>query len=215
MTANVDTAREIARYLLQAQAVILRPNRPFTWASGWKSPIYCDNRLLLSYPDIRNNVVQHFARHIRENFSGTEVIAGVATAGIAHAAMIAQELDLPMCYIRSSRKGHGTGSQIEGRLQPGQRTVVVEDLISTGGSSIAAAQAAQEVGASVLEVVSIFTYAFPQAEKAFSEAKILSHSLSSFPLLIEEAVESGYVQKDQLQVLERWRQQPESWSPVQ
>ncbi|MCM3746268.1 orotate phosphoribosyltransferase [Paenibacillus pasadenensis] len=203
--------REIAGKLLDIGAVALSPDEPFTWTSGLKSPIYCDNRLTMSYPDIRELVAEGFAAVIREQFPDAEVIAGTATAGIPHAAWVAQKLNLPMAYIRDKAKGHGKQNQIEGRIAEGQKVVVIEDLISTGGSSIKAAQAVREAGAEVLAVVAIFTYQFASAEAAFAEAGVPLQTLSSYSALIDVAAERGIVASGQLASLKAWREDPASY----
>ncbi|SPT92769.1 orotate phosphoribosyltransferase [Bacillus subtilis] len=162
----------IAKHLLDIQAVFLRPNEPFTWASGILSPIYCDNRLTLSFPEVRNDVASGISKLVKEHFPEAEMIAGTATAGIPHAALAADHLNLPMCYVRSKPKAHGKGNQIEGAVQEGQKTVVIEDLISTGGSVLEACAALQAAGCEVLGVVSIFTYGLPKAEEAFAKAEL-------------------------------------------
>ncbi|WP_251549095.1 orotate phosphoribosyltransferase [Neobacillus muris] len=202
----------IAERLLTIEAVALKPNDPFTWTSGLRSPIYCDNRLTLSYPKIRSEIAQGLSELIRENFPGAEVIAGTATAGIPHAAWVSELLDLPMCYVRSKAKGHGKGNQIEGKADKGQKAVVVEDLISTGGSVITAVQALREAGCEVLGVVSIFTYGLQKGKQAFEEAGIISQSLTDFPTLIETAIEKEYIgEKDKASLLV-WSVDPAEWS---
>ncbi|MDQ1146768.1 orotate phosphoribosyltransferase [Bacillus sp. SORGH_AS 510] len=202
----------IAEKLLEINAVALKPQEPFTWTSGLRSPIYCDNRLTLSFPSVRKDIAQGLKKLILENFSDTEVIAGTATAGIPHAAWVSDLLDLPMCYVRSKPKGHGKGNQIEGRVVEGQKVVVVEDLISTGGSVITAVQALREAGCEVLGVVSIFTYGLEKGKEAFAQEGIKSESLTDFPSLIEVAIEKGYVSEtDQASLLD-WRMDPPAWS---
>ncbi|QJC52466.1 orotate phosphoribosyltransferase [Paenibacillus albicereus] len=208
-TVQVESLpREIAAKLLDIGAVALRPEEPFTWTSGLKSPIYCDNRLTMSYPDIRDLVAEGFAAIIRESYPDAEVIAGTATAGIPHAAWVAHKLNLPMAYIRDKAKGHGKQNQIEGRIAAGQKVVVIEDLISTGGSSIKAAQAVREAGAEVQAVVAIFSYQFASAEKAFEEAGVPLRTLSGYTTLIDVAAERGIVQSGQLASLQAWREDP-------
>ncbi|SDT39615.1 orotate phosphoribosyltransferase [Paenibacillaceae bacterium GAS479] len=203
--------REIAGKLLDIGAVALRPEEPFTWTSGLKSPIYCDNRLTMSYPDVRELVAEGFAAVIREQYPDAEVIAGTATAGIPHAAWVAQKLNLPMIYIRDKAKGHGKQNLIEGSVTEGQKVVVIEDLISTGGSSIKAAQAVREAGAEVLAVVAIFTYQFASAEGAFAEAGVPLQTLSNYTALIDIAAERGIVASSQLASLQAWREDPTSY----
>jgi orotate phosphoribosyltransferase len=203
---------DIAEKLLEINAVALKPQTPFTWTSGLRSPIYCDNRLTLSFPSVRKDIALGLKKLILENFPDAEVIAGTATAGIPHAAWVSDLLDLPMCYVRSKPKGHGKGNQIEGKVEEGQKVVVVEDLISTGGSVITAVQALREAGCEVLGVVSIFTYGLEKGKEAFLLAGIKSESITDFPTLIEVAVEKGYVNgTDQASLLD-WRKDPSSWS---
>ncbi len=203
--------KEIAESLLKIKAVALQPNEPFTWASGIQSPIYCDNRLTLSYPEIRKNIARGLSQLIKEHFSGTELIAGTATAGIPHAAWVSDELDLPMCYVRSKAKGHGKGNQIEGKAEKGQKVVVVEDLISTGGSVITAVQALRESGCDVLGVVSIFTYELETGRKQLSEQNITAYSLTDFSSLVEVASEKGYIANSDWDKLMEWRKDPSEW----
>ncbi|WP_462409216.1 orotate phosphoribosyltransferase [Neobacillus sp. Marseille-QA0830] len=202
----------IAERLLSIEAVALKPNNPFTWTSGLRSPIYCDNRLTLSYPTIRKEIAQGLTELIRENFPEVQVIAGTATAGIPHAAWVSEILDLPMCYVRSKAKGHGKGNQIEGKVEPGQKAVVVEDLISTGGSVITAVQALREAGCEVLGVISIFTYGLQKGRQAFEEAGIISQSLTDFPTLIETAIEKEYISGNDKESLLEWSNDPAEWS---
>ncbi|MEH7305914.1 orotate phosphoribosyltransferase [Neobacillus drentensis] len=202
----------IAERLLEINAVALKPQNPFTWTSGLRSPIYCDNRLTLSYPVVRREIAAGLQKLILENFSEAEVIAGTATAGIPHAAWVSERMDLPMGYVRSKAKGHGKGNQIEGKVEQGQKVVVVEDLISTGGSVITAVQALREAGCIVLGVVSIFTYGLEKGRAAFEQADIKSLSLTDFPTLVEVAIEKGYImQQDQASLL-TWGQAPSEWS---
>ena len=203
--------KEIAESLLEIKAVSLRPNEPFTWASGIQSPIYCDNRLTLSYPEIRNKIAEGLAKVITENFPGTELVAGTATAGIPHAAWVSEKLNSPMCYVRSKAKGHGKGNQIEGKAEAGQKVVVVEDLISTGGSVITAVQALREAGCDVLGVVSIFTYELENGKQQLSQHEITAHSLTDFSTLVEVASEKGYVEKTDWDKLMEWRKNPSEW----
>lgn len=203
--------REIAKSLLEIEAVALRPNEPFTWTSGLKSPIYCDNRLTMTYPAIRDLIAEGFAAVIRERYPNTEVIAGTATAGIPHAAWVAQKLGLPMAYIRDKAKGHGKQNQIEGRIAEGQNVVVIEDLISTGGSSLKAAIAVQEAGANVNAVLAIFSYQFAQATQAFEDSGIPLETLSNYSALIEVAAELGKVQQSDIATLQSWRDNPQAF----
>ncbi|CAH0122526.1 MULTISPECIES: orotate phosphoribosyltransferase [unclassified Paenibacillus] len=199
---------QIAGHLLNIGAVALRPNEPFTWTSGIKSPIYCDNRLTMSYPDIRESIADAFAAIVRERYPDAEVIAGTATAGIPHAAWVAQKLNLPMAYIRDKAKGHGKENQIEGIVKPGQKVVVIEDLISTGGSSLKAALAVKDAGAEPLAVLAIFTYQLDKATNAFAEAGIPLQTLSNYSALIDVAVQTGRIEPQDLDVLQAWRANP-------
>lgn len=200
--------KEIANYLLQIEAVSLRTSDPFTWSSGLKSPIYCDNRLTMSYPTIRKKIAKGLTELIRENFYEVEVIAGTATAGIPHAAWVSDGLDLPMCYVRSKAKGHGKGNQIEGLVKLGQNVVVVEDLISTGGSVISAVEALRMKGCNVLGAVSIFTYGLEKGKEQLRNANIVTYSLTDYDSLIEIALENGYITEHDFEKLRRWRQNP-------
>ncbi|WP_026263892.1 orotate phosphoribosyltransferase [Paenibacillus terrigena] len=202
---------QIAKHLLTIEAVALRPNQPFTWTSGIKSPIYCDNRLTMSFPEIRETIAEGFAAIIRAQYPDAEVIAGTATAGIPHAAWVAQKLNLPMAYIRDKAKGHGKENLIEGVIKPGQKVVVIEDLISTGGSSLKAAVAVKEAGATPLGVLAIFSYQLDKATSAFEEAGIPLQTLSNYTALMDVAVELGYVQAEDLATLKAWREDPTSF----
>lgn len=204
-------AREVARRLLEIEAVLLRPHEPFTWTSGIKSPIYCDNRMTMSYPDVRDLVAEGFAEVIRERFPNAEVIAGTATAGIPHAAWVAQKLGLPMIYIRDKAKGHGRNNQIEGVLRSGQKVVVIEDLISTGGSSLKAALAVREAGGDVLGAAAIFTYEFEKAATGFEEAGIPLVTLSRYSTLIDVALETGRIASSDVAMLSAWRENPSAF----
>ena len=206
--AMLNLSATIASSLLEIKAVALRPNEPFTWTSGLKSPIYCDNRLTMSYPLIRTMIAEGFAETIREQYPDAEVIAGTATAGIPHAAWVADKLGLPMIYIRDKAKGHGKQNQIEGALQPGQKVVVIEDLISTGGSSLKAAQAAVDAGGDVQAVLAIFTYEFPSAAKLFADAGIPMQTLTTYSTLLETALEQGFIRQEDLAKLQAWRSNP-------
>lgn len=203
--------RLVAEELLKIKAVFLSPNEPFTWASGIKSPIYCDNRLTMSYPAVRKAIAKGLAEKIKLNYPDVEVIAGTATAGIAHAAWVADILDLPMVYIRSKAKDHGKGNQIEGQITPGQKMVVIEDLISTGGSVLEACQAAKREGAEVLGVAAIFTYELPKGTANFEASQIPLVTLTNYSTLLETALEAAYIQKEDLTLLNRWKQDPENW----
>jgi orotate phosphoribosyltransferase len=203
--------REIAEALLEIEAVSLQPDNPFTWSSGLKSPIYCDNRLTLSFPSIRRRVAEGLKSLIVEHFPEAEMIAGTATAGIPHAAWVSELLDLPMCYVRSKAKGHGKGNQIEGKVYEGQKVVVVEDLISTGGSVIEAVEALREAGCVVLGVVSIFTYELEKGAQQLDSANISAHSLTDFTTLANLAEEKGLITKESLDSLAEWRKNPSEW----
>jgi orotate phosphoribosyltransferase len=203
--------KAVAKSLLDIKAVMLRPENPFTWASGWKSPIYCDNRKVLSYPEIRENICRWMAEIIRKNYPEVEVIAGVATGAIAHGYLVAHILGKPFCYVRPKPKDHGTGSQIEGLLEEGAKVVIVEDLISTGMSSLAAKNALVNAGADVLGMVAIFSYNFNQARKAFEDSNVELTTLSNYDTLIEVATEIGYVKESEKAVLKEWRISPSTW----
>ena len=200
--------KKIASCLLEIKAVFLRPQEPFTWASGIKSPIYCDNRLTLSYPHIRNQVEQGLAENIRKHYPDCEVVAGTSTAGIAHAALVADILGLPMCYVRSSAKDHGRNNQIEGKVEKGQKVVVVEDLISTGGSVIEVVNVLREVGAEVLGIASIFTYGLQKGIDRMQEAQVKNVSLSNYDALVEVAVEQDYIKAEDVKKLQAFRKNP-------
>lgn len=208
-----DSGKEIAAMLLKCKAVILQPENPFTWASGWLSPIYCDNRVTLSHPDIRDHIKQAFKSNIERYFASADLVAGVATGAIAQGALVADLMDLPFVYVRPSAKDHGRQNLIEGQLHPGQKVVVVEDLISTGGSSLKAVEALREAGAEVLGMVAIFSYGFEVAVRNFQKAGVELHTLTNYHLLIDTAVKSGSVQQDQLELLQQWRKNPSQWKP--
>ncbi len=204
-------AKEVARKLLQINAIKLSPQNPFTWASGLRSPIYCDNRIVLSHPEVRKYVIDAFVDKSKA-FSHFDTIAGVATAGIAHGALIASKMDLPMVYVRSKPKGHGRQNQIEGDLKPGAKVLVVEDLISTGGSVLSAVEILRENGAEVSGVVAIFSYGFPQAKAAFDKANCPYLTLSEYSVLLEEAIHSAYISMDEMTRLQEWQDDPKAWS---
>lgn len=209
---NINSiAKQVAESLLEIGAVALRPHQPFTWTSGIKSPIYCDNRLTMSYPEIRDLIAESFVTVIRESYPDTEVIAGTATAGIPHAAFVAQKLGLPMAYIRDKAKGHGKENQIEGLIKAGQKVIVIEDLISTGGSSIKAAQAVREAGADPQAVLAIFSYQLDKAVNAFAEAGVPLQTLSNYSALIDVAVERGVIKSEDLELLKSWREDPSAF----
>jgi orotate phosphoribosyltransferase len=212
MEGDTTMKHVIAERLLEINAVALKPQDPFTWTSGLRSPIYCDNRLTLSFPAVRREIAAGLQKLILENFSEAEVIAGTATAGIPHAAWVSELMDLPMCYVRSKAKGHGKGNQIEGKVETGQKVVVVEDLISTGGSVITAVQALREAGCEVLGVVSIFTYGLEKGRELLQENGIKSISLTDFPTLIEVAISKGNVTVEDQKSLLLWSKDPSEWS---
>ena len=203
--------KQVAQALLQIKAIKLNPQNPFTWASGWRSPIYCDNRQILSYVEERRLVARAFAEAIHRKYPDAELIAGVATGAIAWGLMAAEKLDKPFVYVRSAAKDHGLSNQIEGAYTKGQKVVVVEDLISTGGSSLAAVEALRAAGLDVLGMVAIFTYGFPKAEENFSKAGVELTTLSNYHTLIETAAEQNYVAPDQLETLNAWRKSPDTW----
>jgi orotate phosphoribosyltransferase len=213
MILNTDNALKVAEFLLQIKAIKLNVTQPFTWASGWHSPIYCDNRKTLSFPNIRTYIRQSYSQAILEQFGKPDVIAGVATGGIAQGALVAQELGIPFIYVRSSAKGHGLGNQIEGVFEPGQNVVVIEDLISTGGSSLKAVEALKEAGCNVKGLVAIFTYGFAVAEENFAKAECPFITLSNYDYLIEQALKSNYIAETDLQSLREWKENPAAWSP--
>lgn len=211
MIINKEFSRELALQLLKINAVILRPNEPFVWASGWNSPIYCDNRLTLLYPDLRNKMADTLTSHIQSAFPDVEVITGTATAGIPHAAWVAGRMNLPMAYVRSKAKAYGMGNQIEGGVKKGQPTVVIEDLISTGGSVISVIEALQFVGAEVKGVCTIFTYDFEVGIERFNDLNVPVYSLTDYKTLVEVAIENGYVKESDLALLQNWRKTPATW----
>ena len=204
-------AKEIARDLLKIKAVYLKPEEPFTWASGIKSPIYTDNRVTLAYPETRTLIEDGFVEKIRAEFPDVEVIAGTATAGIPHGAIIAEKMNLPFAYIRSKPKDYGAGNQIEGRVAPGQKMVVIEDLISTGGSVLDAIAAAKREGADVIGAAAIFTYELPKADKNFNEAGVKLVTLSNYTELIHLAEQEGYINAEGLALLKRFKEDQENW----
>ena len=211
MESTQTVEQAVAKSLLDIKAVLLRPNEPFTWASGWLSPIYCDNRRLLSYPQARENVCRWMADIIKEKYADADVIAGVATGAIAHGYLVAHMLQKPFVYVRPKPKDHGTGSQIEGILPAGSKVVVVEDLISTGKSSLAAVHALYEAGADVLGMVAIFSYKFNHARKAFEDADVELTTLSNYDTLISVAHQIGYVRDEDMNILKEWRYSPSTW----
>jgi orotate phosphoribosyltransferase len=205
--------RLVAEKLLKVKAVKLQPANPFIWASGWKSPIYCDNRKTLSYPAIRNFIKLELARVISESYENAEAIAGVATGAIAQGALVADLLGLPFVYIRATPKDHGLENLIEGELRPSSKVVVLEDLVSTGGSSLKAVQAVRNFGCEVIGMVAIFTHGFPIADKNFKEAEVTLTTLSNYDAVIEEAVRTDYITHSDVKTLQEWRKDPANWEP--
>lgn len=213
MNFSEDSALKVAEFLLQIKAVVLRPQEPFTWASGWKSPIYCDNRKTLSYPKIRTFIRQEFVKTIDENFGTPDVIAGVATGGIAIGALVAQELGIPFVYVRPEPKKHGLTNQIEGVIEEGQSVIVIEDLISTGGSSLRAVQALRDNGCIVKGLVAIFSYNFDVAEENMKKALCPYFTLTNYEMLIKKAVDSNLIGGNDMKSLRAWRATPSEWTP--
>jgi len=208
---NLNTEKQVAKYLLDIKAVKLQPEQPFTWASGWHSPIYTDNRKTLSYPEVRRYLVSQFVEKIKATYPDVELIAGVATGAIAVGVLVAEAMGLPFVYVRSSSKNHGLENQVEGVCNPGQKTVVIEDLVSTGMSSLKAVTALREKEVNVMGMLAIFTYGFPVAEEAFKAANCTLETLSNYNSLIALAQEAGYVKQEQLDTLLAWRKSPETW----
>jgi orotate phosphoribosyltransferase len=218
MNKRDDSSLKVAEFLLQIKAIKLQPNEPFTWASGWKSPIYCDNRKTLSYPKIRTFIRQEFVKRIAEAYGKPDVIVGVATGGIAHGVLVAQELGVSFAYVRSSVKAHGLQNMVEGVIEPGQSVVVIEDLVSTGNSSLTAVAALREKDCEIKGMASIFTYGFDVAAAQFKTAKCPLISLTDYNTLITQALESGFISVDDLESLREWRKNPAAWGqnlPVQ
>ena len=207
----MNTEQMIASLLLQIKAIKLSPASPFTWASGWKSPIYCDNRKTLSYPHVRNTIRDEFAIRIRQDHPDAELIAGVATGAIAHGILVADALNLPFVYVRPEAKGHGLGNQIEGDFNPGMKTVIIEDLISTGGSSLAAYKALGLAGLDILGMLAIFTYGFPISGANFRKAGCTVDTLSNYGSLVDLALQTGDILPGQVELLKKWREDPENW----
>lgn len=212
MIFNKDTAEKTAELLLQINAIKLNPSKPFLWASGWHSPIYCDNRLTLSFPAIRNYIRDEFSKQIEEKYGKPDVIAGVATGAIGIGILVAEELGLPFVYVRPEPKKHGRQNQVEGFLQKGQNVVVVEDLISTGNSSLLAVEALKEAGANVKGMVSIFSYGFDVAEENFKKANVELNTLSNYENLLNLAVAKQYITEEEQQTLQEWRKNPSEWN---
>lgn len=209
METSID--KKLAKALMDIKAVLLRPHEPFTWASGWHSPIYCDNRRILSHPELRAQVAQWLADKAMELYPEAEVVAGVATGAIAHGVLAADRMQKPFVYVRPKPKDHGTGSQIEGELAPGKKVVVIEDLISTGMSSLAAVKALRDAGAQVLGMVAIFTYGFDLAAQRFEEDKVRLDTLSNYSALVDVASETGYISSAAKSLLHEWRENPSEW----
>ncbi len=213
MILDKETAKKTAELLLQIKAIKLNPQEPFTWASGWKSPIYCDNRIILSYTPIRNFVRDHMAKQVEKIYGKADVIAGVATGAIGIGMLVAEYLGVPFIYVRPEAKKHGRQNQIEGHLESGQNVVVIEDLISTGKSSLNAVKALKEANANVKGMIAIFSYGFDVAEENFKQEHLQVHTLSNYTSLIEQAYETNYLNKKELETLQEWRVDPSNWSP--
>lgn len=211
MIIDQKFAKEVALHLLEINAVVLQPNDPFTWSSGWHSPIYCDNRLTLRHPKIRKKIALKFIDFIHNEYGDVDVITGTATAGIPHAAWIAGSLDKPMSYVRAKAKAYGLGNQIEGGIQKGETTVVIEDLISTGSSAISVVEALRFIGADIKAVLSIFTYGFDKSIQRFEEAGVPIHTLTDYTTLIEVAKDHDYINESDLKTLAAWRKKPATW----
>lgn len=211
MIDNKDNALKVAEILLKVKAVKLQPNQPFTWASGWKSPIYCDNRVTLSYPKERTHIRQAFVEAILSRFGKPDLIAGIATGGIPQGALVAQELGLPFIYVRSEAKGHGLGNLIEGHYEKGQRVILIEDLISTGGSSLKGVDALRKAELDVKGLVAVFSYGFKNAVENFKKSDCPYITLTDYAVLIEQALNSNYIEKKDLTLLQSWRENPSGW----
>lgn len=207
----MDIKKQFAQKLMDIKAIKLQPNAPFTWASGWKSPIYTDNRKTLGHPSLRSFVKLELCHVIQEHFPEADAVAGVATGAIAQGALVAEELSLPYCYVRPKPKDHGMGNQVEGEIKKGSKVIVVEDLISTGGSSLKAVAALREYGVKVIGMVASFTYGFPIAEEAFREAGVKLITLSDYNAVVEQAAETGYIKEEEKAVLAEWRKDPSVW----
>jgi len=213
MIFNNNSAQQTAELLLQINAIKLNSQNPFTWASGWKSPIYCDNRLILSFPAVRNYIRDEFSKQIELKFGKPDVIAGVATGAIGIGILVAEAMGLPFVYVRPEPKKHGRQNQVEGFLQKGQNVVVVEDLISTGGSSLLAVEALRNEGATIKGMAAIFTYGFPISKEKFSQANLEVFTLSNYEHLLQKAVEKQYISEKELQTLAAWNENPATWNP--
>ncbi len=211
MILDKETAQNTAELLLQINAIKLQPQNPFTWASGWKSPIYCDNRIVLSFPLVRNFIKESLSKQIEELYGKPDIIAGVATGAIGIGALVADFLDLPFCYVRPDAKKHGRQNKVEGFLQEGQNVLIVEDLISTGKSSLLAVDAIREANANVMGMVAIFTYGFAIAEENFKTADVSLHTLSNYSNLIQLAEKSKYIKSSEAKLLSQWREDPSNW----
>ena len=211
MLYDINLAKKIAKKLLQINAIILQPNNPFKWASGWKSPIYCDNRKTLSFPELRNEIKKGLSKIVIDHYKDTNLIAGVATAGIPHGVLVAEELSLPFIYVRAKAKQHGKKNQIEGFFKRGQNAILVEDLISSGQSSIEAASSLRNEGVNVNGIISIFTYNFDIASNNIKNKNYLYHSLCDYNILLEQATEQKYIKHEDLTILKKWRENPSSW----
>ena len=211
----MDIKKQFAQKLMDIKAIKLQPNEPFTWASGWKSPIYTDNRKTLGHPSLRSFVKLELCHVIQEQFPEAEAVAGVATGAIAQGVLVAEELGLPYCYVRPKPKDHGMGNQVEGEIKKGSKVIVVEDLISTGGSSLKAVAALREYGVEVIGMVASFTYGFPVAEEAFREANVKLITLSDYNAVVEQAAETGYIKEEEKAVLAEWRKDPSVWGKTE
>ncbi|MFD1063913.1 orotate phosphoribosyltransferase [Winogradskyella litorisediminis] len=214
MIFNKDIAKQTAEVLLQINAIKLQPNNPFTWASGWKSPIYCDNRIVLSYPHIRNYVRETLARQIEDKYGKIDVIAGVATGAIGVGALVADYLNLPFVYVRPEAKKHGRQNQVEGYIEKGQNVVVVEDLISTGKSSLNAVKALEAAGVNVKGMVAIFSYGFDVAKQNFKDANVELHTLGNYENLLEQALDTKYITQKEQEILANWNANPSEWNAI-
>ena len=212
MIFNKETAKKTAEVLLQINAIKLQPKEPFTWASGWKSPIYCDNRIVLSYPLIRNYIRETMAKHIEAHYGKPDVIAGVATGAIGIGALVAEYLNLPFVYVRPEAKKHGRQNQIEGHIEKGQTVVVIEDLISTGKSSLNAVAALKEAKVNIKGMVAIFSYGFEVAEKNFKDTKVELHTLGNYENLLEQALDTNYITQAEQDILAQWNANPSEWN---
>lgn len=211
MVIDKTFSKELALHLLEIDAVLLQPNTPFTWSSGWNSPIYCDNRLTLRYPEIRTKIADRFQEFIEERYNEVDVITGTATAGIPHAAWVADRLQLPLAYVRAKAKSYGLGNQIEGGVEKGESTIVIEDLISTGGSALSVVEALEFIGADVMAVLSIFTYGFDKAIQRFEDAEVPVFTLTDYTTLVDVAIEENFIDEEALELLSDWRAEPETW----